>query len=45
MNKPTEIHPDAVLGALLAKRGRSNRRANLAEMHELCRGQREAGAR
>ncbi len=45
MNDKTEIHPDAVLEALLAKGGRSNRRANLAKLHELCRRQHEAGSR
>ncbi|AQL37119.1 gamma-mobile-trio protein GmtX [Pseudomonas syringae] len=45
MNGRTEIHPDAVLEALLAKGGRSNRRANLAKMHELCRKQYEASSR
>lgn len=45
MNGKTEIHPDAVLEALLAKGGRSNRRASLAKLHELCRRQHEAGSR
>ena len=45
MNGITEIHPDVVLETLLGKGGRSNRRANLAKMHELCRNQHEAGAR
>jgi hypothetical protein len=41
----TDIHPDLVLESLLAKGGRSNRRANLAKMHELCRKQQESGCR
>ncbi|CAB3781670.1 hypothetical protein LMG28688_01432 [Paraburkholderia caffeinitolerans] len=45
MNGVTDIHPDAVLGSLLDKGGRSNRRANLAKMHELCRRQHAAGSR
>lgn len=45
MNGATNIHPNAVLEALLAKGGRSNRRANLAKIHELCRLQHEAGSR
>jgi hypothetical protein len=45
MNGATNIHPDAVLESLLAKGGRSNRRANLAKIHELCRRQHEAGSR
>lgn len=45
MNGVTDIHPDAVLASLLDKGGRSNRRANLTKMHELCRKQHEAGSR
>lgn len=45
MKGMTEIHPDAVLESLLDKGGRSNRRANLAKMHELCRKRHEAGHR
>jgi len=45
MNDKTEIHPDAVIEALLAKGGRSNRRASLVKMHELCRKQHEMGSR
>jgi hypothetical protein len=45
MNRKTDIHPDAVLESLLAKGGRSNRRANLTKMHELCRSQHEVGSR
>jgi hypothetical protein len=45
MNGATDIHPDAVLESLLAKGGRSNRRANLTKMHELCGRQHEAGSR
>jgi hypothetical protein len=45
MNGKTDIHPDAVLEALLSKGGRSNRRASLAKMHELCRRQNETGSR
>lgn len=45
MSGTTAIHPDAVLESLLAKGGRSNRRANLAKMHEICRRQHEIGSR
>lgn len=45
MNGMTDVHPDAVLASLLDKGGRSNRRANLAKMHELCRRQHAAGSR
>jgi hypothetical protein len=45
MNGETNIHPDAVLESLLAKGGRSNRKANLAKMHELCRKQHQSGSR
>ena len=41
----TNIHPDAVLASLLEKGGRSNRRANLAKMNEVCRRQHAAGSR
>ena len=45
MNGKTDIHPDAVLEALLSKGGRSNRRANLSKMHDLCRKQYEIDSR
>lgn len=45
MNGETDIHPNATLETLLAKGGRSNRRANLTKMHELCRKQHETGSR
>lgn len=45
MNTTTNINPDEVLASLLDKGGRSNRRANLAKMHELCRQQHAAGSR
>ncbi|AET89970.1 alpha/beta hydrolase fold protein [Burkholderia sp. YI23] len=45
MNGMTHIHPDEVLASLLGKGARSNRRANLAKMHELCRTQHATGSR
>ncbi|HCR1519257.1 TPA: alpha/beta hydrolase [Pseudomonas aeruginosa] len=45
MNSMTDIHPDAVIESLLGKGGRSNRRANLARMHELCHQQYLTGCR
>jgi len=45
MNSMTDVHPNDVLASLLEKGGRSNRRANLAKMHELCRKQHAAGSR
>jgi len=45
MSGTTDIHPDAVLASLLDKGGRSNRRANLAKIHDLCRKQHAAGSR
>lgn len=45
MNGMTEIHPHVVLESLLGKGGRSNRRANLSKMYELCRKQHEVGNR
>lgn len=45
MSGMTDTHPDAVLASLLDKGGRSNRRANLVKMHELCRRQNAAGSR
>lgn len=44
MKGSTDIHPHAVLESLLAKGGRSNRRANLEKMYELCRKQHESGS-
>lgn len=41
----TNIHPDHVLASLLDKGGRSNRRANLTNMHEVCRRQHASGSR
>lgn len=38
-------HPDVVLGTLLAKGGRSHRRAKLAAMHEICRKHYDSGFR
>jgi hypothetical protein len=37
----TQIHPDAVLVALLAKGGRSQRTGNLNKLHDICRRQYE----
>ena len=45
MKTTTDVHPDAVLEALLAKGVRSNRRANLERVHELCRTRHTAGNR
>ncbi|MFS8981575.1 gamma-mobile-trio protein GmtX [Cupriavidus necator] len=45
MNGKADIHPDAVLESLLGKGGRSNRRAGLAKLHEICRRQHETGSR
>lgn len=45
MTGMTDIHPDAVLASLLNKGARSNRRANLAKIHELCRRQHATGSR
>ncbi|WP_244306262.1 gamma-mobile-trio protein GmtX [Paraburkholderia lacunae] len=38
-------HPDVVLDTLLAKGGRSHRRAKLTAMHEICRKHHESGSR
>ncbi|MBF0503076.1 MAG: alpha/beta hydrolase [Candidatus Riflebacteria bacterium] len=45
MKGTTDIHPDAVLESLLAKGGRSDRRAKLEKLHEVCRKQHAAGSR
>jgi hypothetical protein len=45
MNNTTNIHPDDMLASLLKKGARSNRRDNLAKMHELCRKHHFAGLR
>lgn len=37
--RKTDIHPDTVLDALLAKMPRSNKAANLKALHEICRRQ------
>ncbi|WP_246883705.1 gamma-mobile-trio protein GmtX [Pseudomonas koreensis] len=44
MNGKTDVHPDLVLQTLLAKSGRSSRRANLMKIHELCRMEQETGS-
>lgn len=41
----TDLHPDALLTSLLDKGGRSDRLANLAKLHELCRKQHATGPR
>lgn len=41
----TNVHPGEVLAALLVTCERSNKRANLNKMHELCRRQHETGSR
>lgn len=45
MSDISDIHPDTVLEFLLTKSERSNRRANLTKMHELCRRLHAAGSR
>ncbi len=45
MNGIKDMHPDTVLASLLGKGGRSNRRANLAKMHEICREKHANGMR
>lgn len=45
MSDTKNIHPDAVLATLLNKKARSNRRANLAKMHELCLKHHATGSR
>lgn len=45
MNASTEIHPDAVLEALLAKGGRSQRKGNLQKLHDICRKQHGTNSR
>jgi hypothetical protein len=45
MSTTTDIHPDAVLTALLAKGSRSHRRHNLEKVHEICRKQHASGSR
>jgi len=45
MNGINDIHPDVVLASLLEKGGRSNRRANLTKMHDLCRRHHAEGSR
>lgn len=41
----SDVHPDAVLAALLAKGVRANRRSNLERVHALCQARHAAGAR
>lgn len=45
MNDMTIDHPNVVLDTLLAKGGRSHRRAKLMAMHEICRRHHESGSR
>jgi hypothetical protein len=44
MNDMTIDHPNVVLDKLLAKGGRSHRRAKLTAMHEICRRHHESGS-
>ena len=45
MSNTKDIHPDVVFESLLLKGGRSNRRTNLAKVHEVCRKVHAAGSR
>ncbi|MDT8840368.1 gamma-mobile-trio protein GmtX [Paraburkholderia fungorum] len=45
MNDTTIDHPNVALDTLLAKGGRSHRRAKLTAMHEICRRHHESGSR
>jgi len=45
MNTVSKNDPDSVLDSLLAKGGRSNKRAHLSQLHELCRKRYQSGSR
>lgn len=45
MSTASTNHPDSVLDSLLARGGRSDKRAHLSQVHEICRKRHQAGSR